>query len=110
MHHRIPLKTILSVALLALWSTTARAEGDYNAGASKSIYCAYCHGYDGNPLDEKVPRLAGRKADSLVARIRYMVTSGRLQEHMRQAIVTGSLGEKEIADLAAFYARQPVHK
>lgn len=113
MKKQLPLKEILSIALLALlalWSTTARAEGDYNAGAMKSFYCAYCHGYDGNPLDENVPRLAGKKADYLISRINRMKASGRLQEHMRQAIVTGSLGDKEIADLAAFYERQPVHK
>lgn len=113
MKHRISLKEILTLmllALLALWSTTARSAGDYNAGARKSYFCAYCHGYDGNPLDAKVPRLAGQKAEYIIARIKHLQTHGGMHQSMQQAIITGDLGEKEIADLAAFYERQPVHK
>lgn len=113
MKHRITLKEVLTVtllALLALWSTTARSGGDYNAGARKSYFCAYCHGYDGNPLDAKIPRLAGQKAEYLIARVKALQASGAIHQSMQQAIITGDLGDKEIADLAAFYERQPVRK
>jgi len=113
MKHRISLKEALALmllALLALWSTTARSAGDYNAGARKSYFCAYCHGYDGNPLDAKVPRLAGQRAEHLVARIKDLQAKGNMHQSMQQAIITGDLGDKEIADLAAFYERQPVRR
>lgn len=100
--------TVFLLALLALGSSTVRAEGDYNAGARKSFYCAYCHGYDGNPVDAKTPRLAGQKAEYIVARIKALEASGTMHQSMFQAIKTGNLGDIDIANLAAFYSRQPV--
>lgn len=101
---------LLLLAVLALWSGTARTAGDYNAGARKSFFCAYCHGYDGNPLDDKVPRLAGQKPEYIIARIKDLKTNGTMHQSMAQAIQTGELNDKDIANLAAFYARQPVRK
>jgi len=111
MKQRISYKVKLTVLLLVLpvlWSGMARAAGDYNAGARKSIYCAYCHGYDGNPLDAKIPRLAGQKAEYIVARIKSLEANGTMHQSMLEAILTGDLGDKDIVDLATFYARQPV--
>lgn len=101
---------LLLLALLALWSGTARAAGDYDAGARKSFYCAYCHGYDGNPLDDQVPRLAGQKVEYLMARIKALQAGGTMHPPMSQAILTGDLGEADLANLAVFFARQPVRK
>ena len=98
--------TVMLLALVALWSGTVRAGGDYDAGARKSIYCAYCHGYDGNPGDASVPRLAGRAAEQLIARIQELEATGSMHQAMLKAFLTGSLGEADVADLAAFYARQ----
>lgn len=99
----------LLLALLALWSTGARAGGDYDAGARKSFYCAYCHGYDGNPLDAKVPRLAGQKADYIVARIKELKVNGQMHPYMAQAFQTGELNDSDVVNLAEFFSRQPVH-
>jgi len=99
---------VLLLAVLALWSGTARAQGDYNAGARKSFFCAYCHGYDGNPLDTNVPRLAGQKPEHIIARVKELRESGAIHQSMLQAIQTGDLDEKDIANLAEFYSRQPV--
>lgn len=104
------LLTVLLLALLAFWSTTARAAGDYDAGARKSFLCAYCHGYDGNPLDNRVPRLAGRQPEYIIDRIKALKASGTMHESMRQALLTGDLGEQDIANLATFFSRQPVHR
>lgn len=102
--------TVFLLASLALGSGTVRAEGDYNAGARKSFYCAYCHGYDGNPLDAKTPRLAGQKAEYIVARIKALEASETMHQSMLQAIQTGNLGDADIVNLATFYSRQPVRK
>lgn len=110
MKQRILGKEMLTLllALPVLWSGTARAEGDYSAGARKSIYCAYCHGYDGNPIDAAIPRLAGRKAEDIIARIKSLETNGTMHQSMLKAFLTGELGDKDIADLATFFSRQPV--
>ncbi len=113
MKKRAVLKEILTVlvlALLALWSGTARAGGDYDAGARKSFFCAYCHGYDGNPLDAKVPRLAGQNPEYIISRIKALQTSGTMHQSMMQAFQTGELNDSDVANLATFYARQPVRK
>jgi cytochrome c553 len=102
--------TVVLLAVLALWSGAARAVGDYDAGARKSIFCAYCHGYDGNPIDAKVPRLAGQKPAFIIARVKELRASGAIHQSMLQAIQTGDLDENDIANLAEFYARQPVRK
>lgn len=98
--------TVMLLALIAVSSGTVRAGGDYDAGARKSFYCAYCHGYDGNPGDATVPRLAGRAAEDLVARINELGATGSMHQAMLKAFLTGSLGEADVADLAVFYARQ----
>ena len=101
---------VLLLAVLALWSSTARASGDYNAGARKSFYCAYCHGYDGNPLDAKIPRLAGKKPDYIIARVKELRASGGMHPSMAQAFQTGELNDRDVVNLAEFFSKQPVHK
>jgi cytochrome c553 len=112
MKKRISLKEVLAVlllAMLAVWSGAARADGDYDAGAKKSIYCAYCHGYDGNPLEATVPRLAGQNPEHIIARIKELRESGTIHQSMLQAILTGGLSDADIANLATFYSRQPIN-
>ncbi len=75
-----------------------------------TIYCAYCHGYDGNPLDQRVPRLAGRNADDIVSRILELKAKGTMHDSMRQAFETGDITDQDVENLAAFFSRQPVHR
>lgn len=86
---------------------TVLADGDTAAGARKAIYCAYCHGSDGNPDTPGVPRLAGQKAKALAAKMRH-APSGQERSHlMYEAFVTGDcLNERGIADLAAYFSAQ----
>lgn len=100
---------VMLLAPIAFWSGALLAGGDYDAGARKSIYCAYCHGYDGNPGDATVPRLAGRAAEELSARIRELEATGGMHQAMLKAFLAGNLEERDVADLAAFYARQQAH-
>jgi cytochrome c553 len=104
------LLAALLLVLLALWSEAALAEGDYDKGARLSIYCAYCHGYDGNPLDASAPRLAGQPVDYIVARIKELQSSGTMHQSMLKAFLTGELDDNDIVNLATFYSRQPVRK
>lgn len=100
------LSIVLVLPLLALWSGVARAAGDYDAGARKSLFCAYCHGVDGNPVETGVPRLAGVKAEQLIARIRYLEESGGMHHAMMRAFIAGRLSDADVADLATYFSRQ----
>lgn len=96
---------------VSLWSGTASAEGDAAAGARKSIYCAYCHGPDGNPPDQAAPRLAGQNADTLVRKMKGQTEALGAHELMIQAFRTGrALNERDMNDLATYFSRQPVRE
>jgi cytochrome c553 len=87
------------------------AAGDAAAGAQKSIFCAYCHGPDGNPLDNAAPRLAGQDADTLVAKMKHQTKVMGRHELMIQAFRTGrALNDKDMADLAAYFSSQPARQ
>ena len=94
-----------------VWSGDAAAAGNAAAGAEKSIYCAYCHGSDGNPLDNAAPRLAGQKAEVLVAKMKRQTQAMGQHELMIQAFLTGrALNDKDMNDLAAYFSQQPVRE
>ena len=94
-----------------VWSSSAAAAGNAAAGAEKSIFCAYCHGSDGNPLDNAAPRLAGQDADTLVAKMKHQTKVMGQHELMIQAFRTGrALNDKDMNDLAAYFSQQPVRE
>jgi cytochrome c553 len=95
---------------ISMWSGVASA-GDAAAGAQKSIFCAYCHGSDGNPLDDAAPRLAGQDAKALVAKMKHQTRAMGQHELMIQAFRTGrALNERDMNDLAAYFSQQPVRE
>jgi len=96
---------------MSVASGTAAAAGDAAAGATKSIFCAYCHGSDGNPLDNAAPRLAGQDADILVTKMKLQTEAFGAHELMIQAFRTGhALNDQDMNDLAAYFSQQPVRE
>jgi len=94
---------------MCLLSGVAAAEGDAAAGARKAIFCAYCHGTDGNPLDKGAPRLAGQDASTLVTKMKLQTEAFGAHELMIQAFMTGrALNDQDMNDLAAYFSQQPV--
>jgi cytochrome c553 len=116
MQHRFPQQTLLlGMALviggLTVCSGTVAAGGDAAAGAKKAIFCAYCHGADGNPPDSKTPRLAGQSAKTLVGKMKRLAPYQDMHHPMLQAFVTGGcLNDRDIRNLAAYFSRQPVRQ
>jgi len=93
---------------MGLMSGAAVAAGDIEAGARKAIFCAYCHGLDGNPIDAAAPRLAGQKADILVDKMKASMDKNEL---MMQAFHTGRiLNDRDMDDLAAYFSQQAVRE
>jgi len=96
---------------MSLMNGAAVAEGDTTAGARKSIFCAYCDGSDGNPLDDAAPRLAGQKADILVDKMKHKAQAQGNNELMMQAFHTGRiLNDRDMNDLAAYFSQQAVRE
>lgn len=98
-----------AAALLALaFAATAVAGPKGNAAAGKEKaekVCAACHGADGNKtLDNTYPRLAGQYADYLEKAMRDY-RSGKRKNAIMGAQAQ-PLTDKEIADVAAYYAAQ----
>ncbi len=78
-------------------------KGDPKAGEPLSAVCGGCHGMQGVSRDSATPSLAGQDEGYLVEAIKAYRTS-RKRENMR-LYVTG-LSDKDIQDIAAFYAVQ----
>ena len=93
-------RTILSTALLAL-SVAANA-GDIAAGKAKSVMCAACHGSEGVSSNPEWPTLAGQKEVYLRRQIKAF-RDGERNDPMMVPMVK-PLTDKDIADLAAYYA------
>jgi cytochrome c553 len=102
----------ISIALILAFVAHAPAAlagppGDFAAGRTRSEACKGCHGPDGNVADDTMPRLAGQVPQYLEKQLRDFRSSRRKD--------CGSVGpgkpilsDRDIADVAAFYASQRV--
>lgn len=99
-------KSFFIAALALVFSApTWAVHGDADAGKQKaSTVCAACHGPDGNSVAPNFPKLAGQNEDYLRISLMRYKTKERVN-----AIMNGQaagLSDKEIADLAAYFASQ----
>ena len=109
---RNALKALSSNVLIALFSvsgTTVSAQapaGDAKIGAQKIQMCQGCHGIEGwrtaYPEVYHVPRIAGQHSTYFVSALRAYKSGERKHPSMRG--IAASLSDKDMADLAAYYA------
>ena len=99
-----------AISGMSMWGGTTAAAEKASASPAKTMFCAYCHGSDGNPIDAAAPRLAGQDADVLVAKMKGQINAIGAHEYMIQAFQTGRVNDQEMRELAAFYSRQPVRE
>lgn len=100
------MNRLLAPLLVMTFALPLAACGGPNArlGQQKAAVCQACHGADGNSTDPQFPRLAGQHEDYLVRALSDYKSGAR-----RNAIMSGfasSLSDADIANLAAYYARQ----
>ncbi len=95
--------SLLIVAAASLAAPgSAPAGGNAAAGQKKAAACVACHGEDGKGVSPEFPILAGQYASYLEqALIQYK--SGKRKNAIMAGFAAG-LSEKDIQDLAAFYA------
>lgn len=91
---------ILSAPLLA----ASLGHGNASSGKAKAATCAACHGPDGNSTTAMFPKLAGQGEPYLEKQLHDFKSGERIDATM-QGMAAG-LSDSDIADLAAFYAKQ----
>jgi cytochrome c553 len=82
---------------------TAQATGDAVAGEALALRCTGCHGWRGVSDDAATPMLAGQDPMYLGKALRGY---GKSRHHASMERQLGPLGEKEIRDIAAYFAAQ----
>ena len=90
-------------ALLFLCGTVA-ADGDAEAGKTKSASCAACHGADGNSQNPQWPSLAGQHVKYSVIQLQAFKDGSRQNAMMTP--MAAPLSDQDMQDIAAFYAMQ----
>jgi len=98
------IRTTLFAIALACALPVAAGDGSAEAGKKKSAPCAACHGPNGVSVGPEFPNLAGQYEDYLVTVLHHYKNGKR-----KNPIMTGmaaNLTDKDIADLAAFFADQ----
>jgi len=82
--------------------------GDPVAGKDKAAMCTGCHGEDGNSVDPNIPKLAGQYGMYISKQIRNYLSSSR--SHQIMSSMAASVSDEDLADIAAFFASQPIMK
>ena len=88
--------------MLALETAPPAIAGDPAAGRKIVGQCAACHGQDGIGRMPDVPNLAGESTIYLTKELNAYRSGDR--DHPQMSIIAKGLSDKQIADLAAWYA------
>jgi len=92
--------------LISMAFTPAQAEGDPEAGKTKSDTCVACHSVDGNSVNPEWPKLAGQHEGYLIQQLLYFSDGERDNAIMKG--IAANLTEQDREDLAAYFASQEV--
>jgi len=102
--HNLIVTAAAGIMLAA--SAAASAEGDAAAGKQKTAMCQGCHGIPGYktafPAVYHVPKLGGQHAGYLVKALQAYKSGERSHPSMKG--IAAGLSDKDMADLAAYYA------
>jgi len=93
---------VILFAVMLVGSGSAIAEGDPDAGKSRSEVCALCHGATGITTNDLWPNLAGQGYAYVVKQLRDF-RDGSRQDPVMEAMAK-PLTDQDIEDLAGFYS------
>ena len=82
--------------------------GDPVAGKDKAALCFGCHGEDGNSIDPQFPKLAGQYGIYIEKQVRNYQDS--IRTHQIMGAMAASVSNEDLADIAAYFASQPMMK
>lgn len=97
----------LLAVLLLLHSNGALGDGDTKAGKLKATPCTACHGQDGNSQNDLYPSIAGQHFSYLLKQLKAIQNNTRSAPLMAGQL--DNMSERDLADLAAYYASQTPH-
>lgn len=97
---------LAGMTAFAAYAVDAPLIGDPDAGAGKASTCAACHGMDGNSPAPEWPKLAGQHADYTHRQTVLVRDGGR--ENLTMLPFVQGLSDQDIADIAAYYAKQTI--
>lgn len=105
---------LLGLATTA-YGQVAVAGGDPEAGKTKAVTCAACHGNEGNSAIAMNPKLAGQHEKYLAKQLHDFRLASQTggAEGRNNAVMNGmsaGLSDQDIADLAAWFASQTMSK
>ena len=80
-------------------------EGDAEAGESKAITCAACHGQDGNSVNPVWPSIAGQHPTYLFEQLQAFKSGARSEPLMLGQVMM--LNDDDMRNLAVYYAGKP---
>ncbi len=97
---------VILAAVAALAARPRHAAADVEAGKKKAQeVCAACHNMDGVSTIADYPKLAGQYPDYMAKALRDYKSGARKNPIM--AGMAAGLTQKDIDDVAAYYASQP---
>jgi cytochrome c553 len=101
----ISAASLVVAAVLALTAGTALAAGDVEAGRIKAYTCTGCHGipgYNNVYPTYKVPKIGGQNYEYLTAALKAYRDEER--DHPTMELQAKSLSDRDIEDIAAYFA------
>ena len=85
-------------------ATSVWADGNAEAGKTKSAVCAACHNADGNSVNPEWPKLAGQHPNYIIKELNDFKNDKRVNATMSP--MAKPLSEQDMADLAAYFSSQ----
>jgi cytochrome c553 len=105
----VVVSAAMALAANAAWAQSAAPAGDAAAGQKKISMCVGCHGIEGYktafPEVYNVPRIGGQHAAYIVKALQAYKSGDRNHPSMKG--IAATLSDKDMADLAAYYAAGP---
>lgn len=81
-------------------------EGSAEAGKTKAVTCAACHGPDGNSANPQWPSIAGQNAPYIVKQLEAYKDGTR--SNVLMSGQAAALSDEDMRDLAVFYTEQAI--
>jgi cytochrome c553 len=97
-----PALCLFASGLFLVAAAGMAAAGDVKTGRAKAMMCQACHGLDGLSKTPDAPNIAGQLEGYLVAQLQAFKSGARKNDAM--SVVAPSLSDKDIEDLAAYFA------
>jgi len=101
---QICITTVSLICLMLTGISSVQATGSVEAGKTKSITCAACHGQDGNSVNPEWPSIAGQHANYIVTALKTFKNGER--NNLLMGGQAAALSEQDMEDLAAYYSVQ----